>query len=485
MNATTPKTKCLKRSRPELSSRYQPFYNNTTSRISDNLKLSNPVFEKVKTNGWHTCKQASLEQGCSDYATLIGAKSLPAPSKCSKKIQLHLDKKEKEILENWFGTARWTYNTALDELKNGAKLNQTVLRKLCTSGKTFKEENPWALKTPADIRNNALRDLEKAFNSTSARNKKAKRPPPSWENFQYRTKKDASETILLPKKSLSDGRLYPTMFSRRRLRSAKGEKIPKSFSCDTKLQRNRLGQFFLILTTTLTVVEEGGENQAPKPNVIALDPGSRTFQMGFSSENDVYAFADGDQQVLKRLSKHLDNLKKKIASKDVSGPRKYRLKKAAARMEKRITNLIRDCHHKVAKFLCENFTTILLPKFNTKDKIRREKRSLNKQAARMLQIWSHYSFEQILVHKSHKYPWCEVISVTEEWTTRTCTRCGYLNGKKSEKKLNCGYCGFDCDRDINGARNILLKFLTEHQRAEEIRRWVLSPFTPTGVMHDF
>ncbi|CAG8843688.1 29051_t:CDS:2, partial [Gigaspora margarita] len=48
---------------------------------------------------------------------------------------------------------------------------------------------------------------------------------------------------------------------------------------------------------------------------------------------------------------------------------------------------------------------------------------------------SHFRLRQHLVHKAREYPWCRIILCTEEYT-----------------KL---------DRDINGAHNILLRYLTK------------------------
>ena len=51
---------------------------------------------------------------------------------------------------------------------------------------------------------------------------------------------------------------------------------------------------------------------------------------------------------------------------------------------------------------------------------------------------------------------------TEEYTSVTCGQCGALNkGLGTSKDFLCPACGEACDRDANGARNILLKALTE------------------------
>jgi len=47
--------------------------------------------------------------------------------------------------------------------------------------------------------------------------------------------------------------------------------------------------------------------------------------------------------------------------------------------------------------------------------------------------------------------------VSEAYTSKTCTRCGVLNNIGSNEIYHCKECDLVIDRDINGARNILLK----------------------------
>lgn len=58
----------------------------------------------------------------------------------------------------------------------------------------------------------------------------------------------------------------------------------------------------------------------------------------------------------------------------------------------------------------------------------------------------------------------ELIDCTEEYTSKTCTRCGRINHNLgSNKVFTCASCKLIIDRDINGARNILLKNLGVHR----------------------
>lgn len=49
----------------------------------------------------------------------------------------------------------------------------------------------------------------------------------------------------------------------------------------------------------------------------------------------------------------------------------------------------------------------------------------------------------------------------EDYTSKTCGNCGYIkNNLGANKIFECDKCKKIFDRDINGARNIYLKYLT-------------------------
>lgn len=51
---------------------------------------------------------------------------------------------------------------------------------------------------------------------------------------------------------------------------------------------------------------------------------------------------------------------------------------------------------------------------------------------------------------------------TEEYTSKTCGRCGTIKKDlKTQENYKCEKCGLEIDRDINGARNRLIKVLNE------------------------
>ncbi|RHZ56817.1 hypothetical protein Glove_396g67 [Diversispora epigaea] len=83
---------------------------------------------------------------------------------------------------------------------------------------------------------------------------------------------------------------------------------------------------------------------------------------------------------------------------------------------------------------------------------------------------------------TREYPWCKVVICDKHYTSKICGNCGYLHQKLgSNKTFKCPQCQIEMDRDINAARNILLRYLTLNMcQIEKFWRWV-SPL-PSGCM---
>ena len=65
-----------------------------------------------------------------------------------------------------------------------------------------------------------------------------------------------------------------------------------------------------------------------------------------------------------------------------------------------------------------------------------------------------------LLNKSKEYG-TEIIDVTEEYTSKTCTNCGLQSCNYSKERVKQCDCGYKIDRDINGARNIMIKNISK------------------------
>jgi putative transposase len=193
--------------------------------------------------------------------------------------------------------------------------------------------------------------------------------------------------------------------------------------------------------------------------MIALDPGIRTFMYGYTPTGQEVKIGDQNVQRLCGLSHYIDKLSQRITI--CTGRRKRSLKKARLKVYTRIRNLVNELHWKSANYLCKNFDIILLPSFGTSDMVRKfhgkRRRKISKNTRRKMLMFSHYRFKLRLLQKAKEHG-KNVVIVNESYTSKTCGRCGSIHHELGDKKVfKCPVCHFQTDRDLNGARNILLR----------------------------
>ena len=133
------------------------------------------------------------------------------------------------------------------------------------------------------------------------------------------------------------------------------------------------------------------------------------------------------------------------------------------KLRKRISDLVNELHNRVALDLCTKFDTILIPSFDTSKMAKHDqenggRRKLLPKTVRALLGWAHYRFRAKLKHKALMLG-KEVIVVSEEYTTKGCSRCGEITEIGGAKTFVCKNpaCGFRAPRDPNSARDILAK----------------------------
>ena len=73
----------------------------------------------------------------------------------------------------------------------------------------------------------------------------------------------------------------------------------------------------------------------------------------------------------------------------------------------------------------------------------------------------HYRFRTTLDERCKLEKGTNLIIYSEEYTSKTCTRCGLLTDVGSSEVYKCSSCNLVIYRDINGARNIFIKCIDE------------------------
>lgn len=366
----------------------------------------------------------------------------------SRKIRVHPTEEQRKILEKWFHTARWTYNKTVEAIATGTKIAKQTLRNACVNKIALVNEK-WVTETPYDIRDEAMISVINAYKSNFA--KKTGRP----FTIKYKTRKASSDSIVIHKKHWRDGNIfYERTWGSAKLKST--EKLPTNLPCDSRLLRTRLGQYYICMprpTSAQAINANANE-------VIALDPGIRTFCAGYDPSGSVWEFGKGDIGRIARLCSWIDKLQSKRTAPEVRHKQRYSYTRALLRMYDRIHNLVDELHKKLSLWLCRNYRTILLPSFETQQMVSSIDRKISNKSARMMMTMSHFRFRQRLINKAREYPGCSVIICNEAYTSKTCGECGVMHETLGgNKEFRCKSCGQRSDRDFNAARNILLRYL--------------------------
>jgi len=292
----------------------------------------------------------------------------------------------------------------------------------------------WVKETPCHIRQNAIFDAHRAFQASI--------------EAKFRSIRDDSQSIKFNDSNFSKGTWYSTLT--KGLTFQASESIPEC-KHGTQLVYCK-GRWFGVFPIKATI------NVNESTGIIALDPGVRTFLTGFDG-NKFVEFGSGDIGRITRLCQHLDNLTSRMTK--ATRQQRKRMRQALARMRIRIRNLIDECQKQTACYLTSNYRIIFLPTFESSQMVAKARRKIRSKTARAMLTWAHYRFKQTLKHQA-SVRGCSVVDVTEEYTSKTCTKCGHIHTTLGGSKVfNCPQCGHSIPRDFNGAFGILLKALRD------------------------
>lgn len=243
------------------------------------------------------------------------------------------------------------------------------------------------------------------------------------------------------------------------------EKVPESAIGKTTIVTYTNGQWFASVRQKQAVPKQKNEHLS----VVALDPGVRTFQTAFSGKE---ASQYGDKFVetklvplmlrLDRLLSLRDKLFNKENAQQWVQDRLKHCNRLIHKIRMRHQNLVADLHRRVAFDLVSNHDVILLPSFETQKMSQKNnetrKRFLRRKTVRSMLGLAHYKFKQTLKWIARKYG-KTVIDVNESYTSKTLWDGSILNHLGGKASIL--FQGKRVNRDIHGARNILIRFLTK------------------------
>lgn len=411
------------------------------------------------------------------------------------KITIQPTIEQKKILNKWFNECSIVYNFCINKYKSNSKYFDGfgINNKL----KVFEElygdkEKP----APYDVLTDEVRIFFSNLKSclTNLKNDNIK-------HFDM-TPKDVSESqsIFIPKTAIRQKSFYNTHL---------GDMKGLNFNFTNRMIRDsRLiidkstNKYYLCIPFF-----EKNKTLSEKKRIVALDPGEKIFLSYFDESGyghigeirqkilpleqkirryqRILSNKTINKEVLENKLKNIEKKGKKVNKRNIKNKirNKNKIKIKIQKLYKRIKNIVKELHNKAALHLVKNYEKIFLPKFETQQMLKNKKytkkyfneykkengdlvkqeikrvyklRRLNGRVKFVLNMLSHHKFKMHLLNKCKEYG-SELIIVTEEYTSQTCTKCGVRSNSYSKDRKKQCVCTNGIDRDINGSRNIMIK----------------------------
>ncbi|WP_084513953.1 zinc ribbon domain-containing protein [Salipiger mucosus] len=231
------------------------------------------------------------------------------------------------------------------------------------------------------------------------------------------------------------------------------EALPEeAFGAQTRIISER-GQWFICAQKHITTV---GQDEIQAQSVVAIDPGVRTFATAYSVDQ---CTTYGEDFYITRIWPLLEKLDELIGKRAKSRNSQWtrHFQKKIDRAMVRVRNLVDDLHKRVAHDLVKSFDVILLPTFETSQMVEKQERKINTKTVRSMLGLGHYRFRQRLEWMCRKYG-KRLVMVNEAYTSKTRSWDGVIHDNLGgAKKISDGT--IVVDRDVNGARGIMLRAL--------------------------
>ena len=364
----------------------------------------------------------------------------------TRRIRIYPTQQQKQLFKQWFGVGRKVYNTCINHFKEKdivfkgwMKMSTIVLAELTESH---------IKSVPYQIKNMSVKDSYTAWQTNCKKTKKSGKP----FKLRYKSRKNPVQSCYIPKSAVSENGIYNTISEK--LKFSEKEWL-KNDICDCRLINDH-GRWYLSVPQKIATIPT--ENQG---GIVALDPGVRNFLTYFSEDGrfgwlGIHAFDRILSLNLKR-----DRLLSKIAlTKDKR--KKGQLKRPLNRTYHRIHDLVDELHWQCINYLVHNFSIIVFPPFEVKGMTKKGRR-LHKSVVRSMLSLRFFEFKERLKQKCKE---CGVLYVeqNESYTSKTNSFTGELITNLGGKEWFM-YDGIKVHRDLNGARNILIRAMRDSSAA--------------------
>lgn len=370
---------------------------------------------------------------------------------------------QKSILAKWAGSARYTYNKTIATLNNNKNNCKSWmgLRNRFVTAKTrkniqnnFFNNKQWLLETPKHIR---MSSVKLAISMRKSALTNVRHGNIGFFKMKYKTKKKEMAngySLNIEKNSIQkkDNRLIILSKSLGNVKYGRCKQLHKLIpnnkpEHDTKIQKDKFGDYYLLLTHTISVKN----HPILHKTVASYDPGVINYQTCYRPDGKAVIIGKNCDKKIIKMCEGIDGLISQLATRQ--NDKKY-VKRKLLYTRKKLFNYKNELNHQTNNFICKFSTLIIYPKLDSKNLTLKCSRNLRTKTARSLLNLGHGKALELLKTKVLERG-CQLMIPTEAYTTQTCSKCGHLNKCGNDRIYKCS-CGYRAERDLHGAQNVLL-----------------------------
>ena len=348
------------------------------------------------------------------------------------------------------GACRFVYNLALEQRRDWYRPGRTFnFASQCREVTLLRAEVEWLKAVPVHTLQQALRDLERAYQTWWAGRAKAPTPRRKGLNESFRFPDPVS--LLVKRTGVSSGRVKLPKLGWVRLRGWKA--LPGAI-CTITVSR-RAGHWFAAVQCEREIPEPALSTPPP----VGIDLGVAVFAA--LSDGTGIAPANHGQKALRALRK----AQRALARKTRGSANRRKAVRRIARIQMRVANARKDFLHKHSTIIAKNHSVLVveaLPvrslsasaKGTVAEPGRRVRQKAGLNRAILDQGWG--LFRTMLAYKLADRGG-RLVEVPAAHTSQTCACCGHVDAanRPSQAVFVCGRCGHRANADTNAATNIL------------------------------
>lgn len=348
------------------------------------------------------------------------------------------------------GACRFVYNLALEQRRDWYRPGRKfTFASQCREVTQLRAEVEWLKACPVHALQQALRDLDRAYQNWWAGRTQAPTPRRKGVNDSFRFPDPVS--LVVERTGTSSGRMKLPKLGWVRLRGWKA--LPGAI-CTITVSR-RAGQWFAAVQC---------EREATEPALSTLPPVGIDLGVAvFAALSDGTSIAPANHG--KRALRALRKAQRALARKKRGSANRRKAVHRVARIQMRVANARKDFLHKHSTIIAKNHGVVVveaLPVRNMSASAKgtvampgrrvRQKAGLNR--AILDQGWS--MFRTMLAYKLADRGG-ELVEVPAAFTSQTCACCGHVDAanRQSRAVFVCMRCGHRANADTNAAINIL------------------------------